>query len=200
MLLDPPTLQVWLHVVWLSCLCHFLVHFASTFVILARTKVNCSSFFPNISPPFCLFILSLCLLLSFSTIMRTIFFVSTLPLLHPKWGGCHCRPHSARTLENVSTVPPPPKCSNLIFTFDRVKRLYLGYMSLFKFMRSGRVLSVIGIIYALSWGGSACSFSTKTQYVNVAVRAATSRTEGTRMCPSVESDVEYYAKVLIGHF
>lgn len=38
-------------------------------------------------------------------------------------------------------------CSNLIFSFDLVKRLYLEYMSLFKFMRSDGVLSVIGIIY-----------------------------------------------------
>lgn len=41
-------------------------------------------------------------------------------------------------------------CSNLIFSFDLVKLLYLEYMSLFKFMRSDGVLSVIGIIYALS--------------------------------------------------
>lgn len=88
--------------------------------------------------------------------MRTSFYVLTLPVLSPKWGGCHCRPHSAHTFQNVSVVAPtqprgrPPECSNLIFTFDLVKRLYLGYMSLFKFMRSGRVLSVIGIIYALS--------------------------------------------------
>lgn len=91
-------------------------------------------------------------------------------------------------------------CSNLIFTFDLVKRLYLEYMSLFKFMRSGRVLSVIGIIYALSWGGSVCSFLTITGYVNVGVAAARSHIEGTHMHPSTESDMEYCVKMLIGHF
>lgn len=40
-----------------------------------------------------------------------------------------------------------PMCRNLIFSFDLVKRRYLEYMRLFKFMRSDGVLSVIGITF-----------------------------------------------------
>lgn len=82
----PPTHTQGLpHVVWLSRLLHFHVHSASTLVFLTRTKATCSSFFPSSLPPLCLSIISLRLLLSFSTIMRTIFCLFTLPLLCPKW-------------------------------------------------------------------------------------------------------------------
>lgn len=52
-----------------------------------------------------------------------------------------------------------PELVCLIFfisSFDLVKQLYLEYMSLFKFMRSDGVLSVIGIVYTLS---PRCPFS-----------------------------------------
>lgn len=198
----------WLHVVWLSGLLHFHVHSASTLVFLASTKANCSSFFPGFIPPLCLFIISPRLLLSFfHNNENHLFCLFTLPPLCPKWDSCHCRPRSVHTFRKRecggagtgAAAWPPPTCSNLIFTFDLVKRLYLEYMSLFKFMRSGRVLSVIGIIYALSWGGSVCSFSTITGYVNVGVAAARTHIEGTHVHPSTESDMEYCVKMLIGH-
>lgn len=52
----------------------------------------------------------------------------------------------------VLPYKPQLMCSNLIFSFDLVKRLYSEYMSLFKFMRSDGVLPVIGVIYTLYWG------------------------------------------------
>ena len=64
-------------------------------------------------------------------------------------------------------------CSNLIFSFDLVKRLYLEYMSLFKFMRSDGVLSVIGIIYALSWGCPPSSLASTIWSVRTWVKMAT---------------------------
>lgn len=60
------------------------------------------------------------------------------------------RSHLRKKEQDGVAVQRELMCSNLIFSFDLVKRLYLEYMSLFKFMRSDGVLSVIGIIYALS--------------------------------------------------
>lgn len=98
---NPPATRRSLHVVCLSRLLQFHVQSASTLVFLASTKANCSSFFPGFIPPLCLFIILPRLLLSFFSHNNEnhLFCLFTLPLLCPKWDGCHCRPGCAHTFE-----------------------------------------------------------------------------------------------------
>lgn len=103
-----------------------------------------------------------------------LFFLHYLWLLNIECEACPAllfRSHLIRQEERarwcVCIASHELMCSNLIFSSDVVKQLYLEYMSLFKFMRSDGAHSVIWIICTLSWERPPSSLVTTMWAVSV---------------------------------